>query len=69
MWARFKERDNLWDVAPAARVAVEFGHLDALAKLMDAMENSDPSYYYVTEAREAVVRFTEARGSKADLVI
>lgn len=69
MWARFKDRDNLFEVVPAACVAVEFGHLDALMKLMDVMENPDPHNHYVTEAQKAVRRVTDVRGSKADIAI
>jgi len=69
MWARFKDRTSLFDVVPAACVAAEYGHLDALEKLVDAIQDSEHDFYYVTESREAIVRLTEARGSSADIAI
>ena len=53
-----------------ATVAVQYGHLDALEALIDALVSADPkseSHWLPQQARPAVLRATDFRGANTEL--
>lgn len=68
MWARLKNGRDPFEVVQAACVAADYGHLDALQKLVNLLETSNADDYYVRESREAIARLTDASGSSAEIV-
>lgn len=66
-WSRSKHSD-VFTVVPMAAIALRYGHLDALEVLADALahEGTD-SEWLAREARSAVLRHTEFRGTNDEL--
>lgn len=66
-WQRSKYGDDCNRIYMAI-IAVKYGHLDALAVLVDSLTSGTPdSYWSSQEARPAVLRHTGFRGSNSEL--
>jgi len=65
-WERAK-RSRYGEADEAAGFAAEFGHVDALGYLIRSLSGSQRSTYAAQEAREVIMRCTDARGTSEQI--